>query len=126
MSHHRRTVAAEPHEPGAGLRYPVPKKVAVSRAHSGARLDSRFVIWARIPYGFFVVVDGRGDHIPAASPLAQVDQAAAFAAEREVRICGGHFLFLACRAFQSGAGFGHSRLHILKESKPADRSHVPW
>src|SRR5579872_1273524 len=60
---------------------------------------SRFVLWIWI-FGiaiadcFFSVGYGRRDHIAAAGPLAQIDEAAAIAAEREVGV-GAFDRFLA-------------------------------
>ena len=98
-SHHNRTVASDPHVPGPGRNRPAPKNVATRVAHRGAG-DSIgpgslwfFTSLARVVeiVGLRIVQRG-GDDIAAARPLAQVDRAAVFAAERILGIVGQHDL----------------------------------
>src|SRR4051812_26984816 len=94
-------VATEAHVPGPGRPKPAPKNVATAHAQSGAFTFAGLMDVAAV---FVVVVamailvhflhsldvfgigDGTGDYITSAGPFSQVNQAAALAAKREVRI----------------------------------------
>src|SRR5271165_50945 len=90
-AHQSSTAASEPHVPGPGRNRPAPKKVATNVAQAGAVLDV-----AAASVGFFDMIVGVAgivglrivertrNHITAARPLAEVNQAAALAAEREL------------------------------------------
>lgn len=88
------------HVPGPGLSRPIPKKVPISQAHrlcgsSAVSVALVFMVSLRLRtrFDFFQhlrIENRRADAIAAASPLAQVDQSAAIAAEREVRIGAKH------------------------------------
>ena len=98
-SHHNKTVASEPHVPGPGRNRPAPKNVATSVAQRGAGGPvSPGSLWlfaslVRVVgiVGLRIVQRG-GDDIAAARPLAQVNRAAVFAAERKLGIVGQHDL----------------------------------
>src|SRR5208337_5174764 len=100
-SHQRRTVAADPQLPGPGWSRPVPKKVATSVAQSGAGETPALRSWASsvfIGIAAFLrhigdVAYWRRDYIGSAGPLAQVNQAAAITAEREILVFRLHLLF---------------------------------
>jgi hypothetical protein len=107
-------VAAEPQLPGAGFRYPTPKKVATRVAQSGARgrtgveasdravaiirmycqakagVAEKFLVLVRIGQvfvdGIAGVGNGRGNDVGSAGPFPQIDSATAFAAEGEFGI----------------------------------------
>src|SRR5271169_116741 len=92
-SHHSRTVASDPQEPGADRRRPAPKKVATRLAHLGAGFDGLAAsLW--LCEGLIGVVgivglwvaQRRGDDVRTTRPLAEVDQTASVAAERELGI----------------------------------------
>ena len=53
-------------------------------------LGTSFCLFLGHVFQLFRIVDGRRDHIPAAGPLAQINQAAAVAAKREVLIFPQH------------------------------------
>src|SRR5580698_1478742 len=95
----RRTAATEPQVPGPGLMKPTPKKVAMAHQRrfapfwfwSGAlevpsMLIGTVAVGAEAPEIFenFRVEDGRADFVDAHGPFAEIDFAAAVAAEWEV------------------------------------------
>ncbi len=116
-SHHRRTVAAEPQVPGPGRKRPMPKNVATSVAQRSAGRDAggtpalrrALGVAARHRLGWrqrrrlavrhpvltifiafdLAVLHRRRDHIRAAGPFPQINQAAAIAAERELGVLAG-------------------------------------
>jgi len=134
----RMTVARDPHVPGPGLMRPMPKKVAMRVAQSGARdfaavlgeepvtfLSISVLVGDVLAHGSLAVGDWRGDHVSTAGPLAQVDLTAMVTAEREVGIGGLDGLF-ADRTAESYRAFGgHMRLRKskvkLKKLKPLQR-----
>jgi hypothetical protein len=78
---------------------PAPKKVATRVAQRGAGLTLLtnsvwfFDMLVRVAGVVrFWVIQRRRNHIPAARPFTQVDQAASITAEREIRITGEHKL----------------------------------
>jgi len=58
----------------------------------------------------FRIVQRTGNYITAAGPLAQIDQAAAVAAERELRITGQHELLTGGTSRRFNALFRHTFL----------------
>src|SRR5208337_1895705 len=94
-AHHSSVAASEPHVPGPGRNRPAPKKVATRVAQAGAVLDV-----AAASVGLFDIivqvagivglgiVQWAGDHVTTTRPLAEIDQAAPLAAERELGIGG--------------------------------------
>jgi len=122
-SHHSRTVASDPQEPGADRRRPAPKKVATRLAHLGAGFDGLAAsLW--LSEGLIGVVgivglwvaQRRGDDVRTTRPLAEVDQTASVAAERELGVSGLHRL-LADRAPEfDGALARHSRIAVVRGS----------
>lgn|GEM_PF-4751098 len=96
----RRTAATEPQVPGPGLMKPTPKKVAMahqrfagfSTREPGGRslLIGATAIRAETAEVFedFRVEDGRTNFVDAHGPLAEIDFAAAVAAEGEVFVAG--------------------------------------
>jgi len=91
-------VKSDPQVPGPGLRRPAPKKVATTVAQRGAALDSVWDVLAMLivvlgAVGSYILLEivrsvfqGRGNLIVSAGPFAQVNDAAALTAEREVGI----------------------------------------
>src|SRR5271156_3470981 len=68
---------------------------------------SALIVRAILPYRFFGIGDRRRDHVASAGPLAEIEQAAALAAEREVWV-GRFRRLLADRAAEfEGAFAGH-------------------
>jgi hypothetical protein len=110
--------AADPQVPGPGFIFPAPKKVATNVAHSGAGATA---CPSAIPAISFLVViiftgvakvlhfsvvgilHGRRDDVLSASPFAEINQPATFAAEREV-FGSLRNRFLADRTFQLDLG----------------------
>jgi hypothetical protein len=88
-----------------------PKAVLVPQARWQARAENRsssiLVFKAILAHGFVGVGNGRRDYISAARPFAQVDQATAVAAKREVRIGGVRWLFADRAAEFDGSLTGH-------------------
>jgi len=81
-----------PRQPAGRQRY---GPVLRSCCPLGWALASRFVLllfWSPVSDSFLGVGYRRRDHIGAAGPLAQIDNAAAVAAEREVRVAAFHGL----------------------------------
>src|SRR5579859_2187409 len=121
--------AIEPHVPGPGLPSPAPKKVATVQAQKVFRPDWNAQVgpaghppcaawsWAALILACIAksclavtfvalevfqqigIEDGRTDLVNAHGPFAEVDAAAAIAAEREVLVSGLHQL-LAGRAVE--------------------------
>lgn len=94
--------ATDAQVPGPGRSLPIPKKVPVKVAQSGARVSvgngevSVFILIARkICFIHLIgnVVPRRRDHVLIAGPLAQVDHPATLAAKREVSAIAYHWLF---------------------------------
>ncbi len=92
-SHHNNTVASEPHVPGPGRNRPAPKNVATRVAHRGAGgpigPGSLCLLASLVRVAGIVclrIVQWGGDHIGPARPLAEINRAAVFAAERILRI----------------------------------------
>jgi hypothetical protein len=116
------TAASDPHVPGPPGSRPIPKNVAVTVAHTGARaLDtalfgnsvSVFIGCVGEPLATGVFRDvrhGRRDHVLSAGPLAQIDQLATFAAEREV-LRRVHHRLLANKTLQLDLRFGLAFRH---------------
>ena len=92
--------------PGPGRPKPAPKNVATIQAQSGAFtrgwLVDISVVLVVVAMTFllrflhaldvFGIGDRAGDHVTTAGPLSKIDEAAALAAEREVRIFAQHKL----------------------------------
>src|SRR5581483_530109 len=78
----------------------IPSPSDSSDAHISAVVFVTFVVISVFEASFFRVGNRSGDHVSAARPLAQVNQAASFGAERELRIAAQHY-FLASRAAQA-------------------------
>src|SRR6516225_1751080 len=101
MSHQSRAAANDPQVPGPGWSRPTPKNVATSVAQRGAGwavANGATSVWLLEPLiGIAGVVRLRiiqrsRDDVPATGPLAKIDEAAAIAAEREVRLARKHNL----------------------------------
>src|SRR5579864_865871 len=102
--------ASDPQVPGPGFRFPIPKKVAIKDAQSGAGAvaddcfagASVFIALTGKARGVYFVRDiahRRRDHVLAAGPFTKINQPATFAAKREVLGRSLHGL-LADRAFE--------------------------
>jgi len=95
-SHQRRAAATEPQVPGPGFPKPAPKKVATIQAHrvlwtEVLRTGSSVIVVRTLgalglgdAFQNFRVEDRGGDLVVSAGPLAEIDTAAAVAAEREI------------------------------------------
>src|SRR5690242_13473750 len=94
--------AAEPTVPGATGAYPHPNQVATCSAN----LFDTVVFTAGFRLGRVA-----WDHVLLRGPVAEIDQAASFAAKRKIRIARLHFLF-ADRAF-------HKEMLISSDSRRA-------
>jgi len=94
--------ATDAQVPGPGRNLPIPKKVPVRVAQSGARVSvgsgkvSVFILIARkicLIHLIGNVVPRRRNHVLIAGPLAQIDHPATLAAKREVSAIANHRLF---------------------------------
>src|SRR5258708_5534786 len=99
MAPQRSTAATDPQVPGPGLPRPTPKNVATVHAHGVLRAASGggesgvglfVILFPALAADFakvlkdFRIEDGGTDLVDAHGPLAEIDLAAAVAAEREV------------------------------------------
>ena len=120
------TAAADPQVPGPGRNRPAPKKVAITVAQSGAAASvsegisvisffgiSVFIsrVTGTLDFAVVGVLHWRRNDVLSAGPLAQINQSASFAAEREILAGLCHGLF-ADRAFQLDRGFARHRLIV--------------
>src|ERR1039458_5525520 len=84
------------------------------------------VVEAVLPDGFVGVGNRRRNHIPAARPLAQIDQAAAVAAKREVGVRRLYRL-LADRATEFDQTLArHRRIAEFRGQIVEGRAFLPW
>jgi len=120
------TAAADPQVPGPGRNRPAPKKEAMTVAQSGAAASvcpgisvisffgiSVFIsrVTGTLDFAVVGVLHWRRNDVLSAGPLAQINQSASFAAEREILTGFCHGLF-ADRAFQLDRGFARHRLIV--------------
>src|SRR6516162_2407678 len=127
-AHHSSAAASDPHVPGPGRNRPTAKNVATSVAQRGVavfdrlsvRLFDRGIVVAGIVG--FGIVQRCGYDVASAGPLAQVDQAAALTAKRELWAAGQRELF-AGRASQGFATLLRHSL-LIRCARPS-RSRVP-
>ena len=122
---------ADPHVPGPGINRPAPKKVATTVAQRGAVASARrsdISVGSLAVISFFIsgvakilyfcvvgILHWRRDNVLSAGPLAQINQPATFAAEREVFSSLRHRLS-ANRTLQLDLGF--ARHKSIVDGKP--------